>query len=331
MTDASLDPYLTRKLTYEKEFTDRIQNAISFVSGAVVSVNVDLHQEMESILNSTKVDPKAVPIDQTENSKTLNTSSSQPGGTPGIRSQGGVNQPAIVGAGGPGSKTEEESTQTRTRSEPSRESKQLRLAGLTPKRVSVSVAVPTSYYEEVWLAQNPTPAGQQAKKPDTAALAQIEGDVQTKIRNHVLTVLPPLDDAIKDGPPQVVVTPFQSLPVAEIPKPSAADHALSWFSQNASMLGMGFLGIVSLLMVRSIVRSVPSPTSANSPESNDELETSPQIVREDEEEATAPAPSRLRRRRSKSGPSLRDELVEIVREDPDAAASILRNWIGTAN
>ena len=51
---------------------------------------------------------------------------------------------------------------------------------------------------------------------------------------------------------------------------------------------------------------------------------------EEEPEQPAAAP-RLRRRRSKGGPSLRDELVEIVRDDPDAAANILRNWIGSAN
>ena len=31
---------------------------------------------------------------------------------------------------------------------------------------------------------------------------------------------------------------------------------------------------------------------------------------------------------SGSGPSLRDELSELVKEDPDAAANILRAWIG---
>ena len=29
-----------------------------------------------------------------------------------------------------------------------------------------------------------------------------------------------------------------------------------------------------------------------------------------------------------SGPSLRDELSDLVKEDPDAAANILRTWIG---
>ena len=33
---------------------------------------------------------------------------------------------------------------------------------------------------------------------------------------------------------------------------------------------------------------------------------------------------------SSSGRSLRDELTELVREDPDAAASVLQNWISEA-
>jgi hypothetical protein len=34
--------------------------------------------------------------------------------------------------------------------------------------------------------------------------------------------------------------------------------------------------------------------------------------------------------RFKKGKSLKDDLVEIVREDPDAAADILRSWISKA-
>ena len=36
------------------------------------------------------------------------------------------------------------------------------------------------------------------------------------------------------------------------------------------------------------------------------------------------------RLRLKKGKSVKDDLVEIVREDPDAAADILRSWIGKA-
>ena len=45
-----------------------------------------------------------------------------------------------------------------------------------------------------------------------------------------------------------------------------------------------------------------------------------------DDESQAP---RLKRRISK-GPSLKDDLSELVREDPDAAADILRSWISSA-
>jgi flagellar M-ring protein FliF len=42
------------------------------------------------------------------------------------------------------------------------------------------------------------------------------------------------------------------------------------------------------------------------------------------------AKSRLKRKVS-GGKSLRDELTEMVREDPDTAANVLRGWIGSGN
>jgi flagellar biosynthesis/type III secretory pathway M-ring protein FliF/YscJ len=41
-------------------------------------------------------------------------------------------------------------------------------------------------------------------------------------------------------------------------------------------------------------------------------------------------PAQRLKRREKGGPSLREELVEVVREDPEAAANVLRSWINSA-
>ena len=38
----------------------------------------------------------------------------------------------------------------------------------------------------------------------------------------------------------------------------------------------------------------------------------------------------LLKRRVRKGPNLKDDLAEMVREDPEAAASILHNWINSA-
>ena len=42
--------------------------------------------------------------------------------------------------------------------------------GLTPKRVTVSVGVPSSYFEKVWHERNPAEEGEEPKTPDQAAL-----------------------------------------------------------------------------------------------------------------------------------------------------------------
>ena len=47
-----------------------------------------------------------------------------------------------------------------------------------------------------------------------------------------------------------------------------------------------------------------------------------------QQESVESVAARRLRRFTGSGPSLRDELSELVQEDPDTAANILRSWIG---
>ena len=101
---------------------------------------------------------------------------------------------------------------------------------------------------------------------------------------------------------------------------------------------MAGLALVSLMMLRSMVKSIP-PADPNlafaAPKSGgrDGNESSPS------ERAAASATPRGSRRaaekvrpklRLKKGPTLKDDLTEMVREDPDGAAAILRTWIGNA-
>jgi flagellar M-ring protein FliF len=325
-SDVSQDRYLNTKLKYEQEYTERIANALSFVKGALISVNVELHPELEETQSTNKVDPKAVPFDIQDSSKTQNATTSQPAGRPGVPGQGGVNAPASLAATG-GSRNEDESTNHREKSMVGSEQRDIRRAGLTPKRVTVSVNVPSDYYDEIWQQRNPPAAGGAPSKPDAGAISQIETEVKSKITKSVLQQLPPPEDPAKDTA-LVDVETFQHLTVAELPKPSTTDHAMVWLTDHASSIGIGVLGLMSLMMVRSIVRSVPAPIASEGPAM--EL-SAPAESEQADEENEQPAAPRLRRRRGKGGPSLRDELVEIVREDPDAAANILKSWIGSTN
>ncbi len=85
------------------------------------------------------------------------------------------------------------------------------------------------------------------------------------------------------------------------------------------MLG---LAAFSLVMLRSMIGAVPTgPRPAAG--------TVAHVEGEEDEEPENIAMKRLKRF-SGGGPHLREELTDLVQEDPDAAANILRTWIGNA-
>jgi flagellar M-ring protein FliF len=141
------------------------------------------------------------------------------------------------------------------------------------------------------------------------------------------------DDPAPDPVKQVTVSVYDSLQVEEVPEPGFSDHALAWLGDHWSTLGTGLLGLVSLVMLRSMVRAVPAAESLPTPLAVDD-EADEVVEPGAAGDAKPPggkstAASRLKRR-EKGGPSLREELVEIVREDPDAAANVLRGWINSS-
>ncbi|HEV3416646.1 MAG TPA: hypothetical protein VG056_07535 [Pirellulales bacterium] len=323
------DAYATAKRRYERDYQTTIRDALSFIPGAKVNVNVELNTELEVETREDRVDPKTIPVEVEENTHTSSTQPGSVGGSPGLARQGGVlsNTGAVLGASS-GPKTEEDTQKTRTKNTATQTQSVTRKAGLTPSRVTVTVGVPSSYYEKVWRMENPTPAGAEPKAPSNSDIDKIESAEKLKIQGHVAQLLPKPDAKVQETTPLVTVTTFQQLPSTPITPPSTADKALFWLSQYWSTLGMIGLGLVSLLILRSVVKAMPAaelPRREAVPIATvpaGETEAPPEV---EQQEAAA----RLKRR-AKSGPTLRDELVEIVREDPDAAANILRNWIGSA-
>lgn len=93
---------------------------------------------------------------------------------------------------------------------------------------------------------------------------------------------------------------------------------------------MAGLVLVSLVVLRSMVRSVPAPAEPSAVSLRVAAEPEPQAAPAAQTETPEMKAARRLRRITGSGPSLRDELSELVTEDPDAAASILRGWIGSA-
>jgi flagellar M-ring protein FliF len=90
------------------------------------------------------------------------------------------------------------------------------------------------------------------------------------------------------------------------------------------------VGLVSLLMLRSMVRapagSAPAAAASTSQPAQPRL-----ALHEPPADDDDPEPVRaLKTHFTITGPDLKAELQDIVKENPDAAANILRSWIGEA-
>ncbi len=248
------DRYLNTKHQYEREYADSLRPLLSFVKGAIVTVNVELHPEVEETESTDHFEPKSTPPEVSENTKPAATGISLPSGIMNVATQGGIpNSPLTVAETGNGLRTDNNSTQHHDRDPLSRQSRQVRKVGLTPKSVTVSVGIPSSYYEEVCQQRFPSPSGLFAKKLDPSLLGQVEADVNNNIKRTVLGIIPPSEVSANDA---VTITSFTSMPVAEIEKATPADQALLWLTDHANAVGMGLLVVVSLLIVRSIVRNL---------------------------------------------------------------------------
>ncbi len=253
--------------------------------------------------------------------------SAPPGGAPGLQSNngnGGAMAPASLGKG----------NETKMNARPNRSTIVLQTStetekfGLTPKLAKVSIGIPASYYEKVWQQRNPPKEGEEVKKPDAQAIEPIRTEITQDVRTAVANLLPTAPE-IKDPMLLVTVTTFQDIKVAEIPAPPAMQRATSWLGQNWPTIAMVGLVLFSLGMLRSLLRSLPA-APAESAAISMRVSGSEPKPQAPEEEVEVTAARRLRRITG-SGPSLRDELSEFVKEDPDSAANILRTWIGQVN
>ena len=108
---------------------------------------------------------------------------------------------------------------------------------------------------------------------------------------------------------------------------------MTWASQNIGNVMMGGLILTSLVLLRSMVKSIPPSDpvpnlGASTLPFRRETDSAPLATG-----ATHSAPDSRDRPRLhlNKGPTLKDDLTGIVREDPEAAASILRAWIGNAS
>ena len=316
--------FVALKRVHAEDFRAKILKTLRYVPGVNVAVNVELNPERKWTETDIKHDTKGFAISEMDES--LSESSETPGvaGPPGVGAQGGGMTPMRLPgtAFSKGSNTSTEGTKREVSSIPNVTQKDIEKEGLTPRRVTVSVAVPSSYFAKIWHERNKPEEGQEPGTPEQADLDKIRATEELTIKKSIAILLPPTEGTV-DPSDLVQVTTFQDIPPLEMPVPGMSENAMVWFGQYWSTVGMIGLAAFSLVMLRSMVRSTgPEPELSGPRLASIKGEGGERSDEEDIEHRLS--------RFAGSGRSLRDELSELVKEDPDAAANILKGWIGSA-
>jgi flagellar M-ring protein FliF len=324
--------YAAYKQRFEREWQRKLSEQFSYIPGVVVGVNVELNPDVQHTSHLIKYDPKPVTVVAQEFSKEASTQSPSVAGRPGAQSNGVSNTPIDIRQTATSSGAQSTTTESRSdiQNVPGHESTQMQQAPLVPKKVTASIDVPASYYTRVWQQNNPPADGQPPKPPDPAEIAKIESATKDRIKETVRNLLP--DVAQGTNPyPHIVVSTYTDLPVQPPAPPSMSAAAGTWLADHWQTLAMIAVGLASLVFLRGMVRSGatggPAPTVM--PVAEGEPAQPRLAIHEPIEDENVPEPAKLLRKRfQSSGPDLRTELRDIVKENPDAAATILRAWIG---
>ncbi len=312
------------KVAFEAQKRDSIMKALRDIPGVRVEVNADFDSTLEETTNTVKPDTKTAAERESTSEEKSSQMTADNGGATGLRAQG----PGRTGTSqGPQPKNQSETTSktTDTNYRVGVTTSSVRKTGFTPKEVWATVTIPSSYIESLWKARNPTAT----TPPKPEELGPLKNEAQTKVEEIVEPLVRLQVNSGQNQIKYVRVAILDSLPVPEIVPPSFTTTATSWIGQYWSTLGMLGVAMFSLLILRSVVNGKPSDTGDTLASADPGLKLHTEEPMTSNESAEEPQSDRPRLR-LKKGKSLKDDLVEIVREDPDAAADILRSWIGKA-
>ena len=323
-------PYFQNRTKYEQLMQHRITALLHKIPGINVQVSADLDPIIAQESRTLKAEGDAVQLRERNNTETISNTRQSAGQRPGLTANGpngaGVDENAETIL----SKTEINDVDNEFF--PPTSEQVTTGASLVPTDVRVAVAIPSDYALRVWKERNPDAAPDDVPSDD--ALLNIREETKTAIQNIVKPLLP--EQIGKDEYNKVIqVSYFQSLTPDVVEGPSMANEALFWAGKNANTLLTAGFALFGLVMLRSMVKSIP-PTDPAAPIAGPmlALETTGGAdgpdSDEDEEEEGGEEGAKRRKLKLKKGSGLRDDLTEIVREDPDAAAAILRSWISNA-
>jgi len=316
--------YRDSKRAYESQYEARVRDLLHHVPGVTVSAEVELesvsrHEAAAASTNQAGLSPG--------DAKSV---TSTPEGA--VVSHGAANQPLDLT-----SATAEPTTPLTPQPTPisdrpqamtaTRDPAAANLDTFVPRRVCLSIGVPMAYIENIWRQRLAAPSEQRAGAP-----APDLETVQAQELANIRQLAAPLVQASSndtDAVNRVAVTPLSTMVFDLATPPSLLATATGWLTSPWGPLTVVLTLIGGGWMAR-MLRVTPNQATDN-PETHDLPAATARLRNSRMDEPSPARPTSAFHERIATTNSLRGELADMVREDPDVAANILRNWIGNSS
>lgn len=317
------DVYLRERANFNEHQRTAILQELDYIPGIRVQVNAELENGLVNTPRAAKPHLKNAVAGSVNVKGSSEETTAEAEGSSGLKAQGPVRQqkPLTV-------KANRNQTIKTTRKEEGVigfTTQPVRKSGYVPTQVWATIAVPRDYLLQVWRTRSPTPTGWNSGGPNQQELDTLAKEQKRIIENLVAPLLPrPIEE---ESTKYVTVEFVDSVTASPSQAPSLANTVLSWMDRHWSFLSMVGLAMLSLLMLRSI-------TSAYLRNKDSIVAKQDNTLKDNNDVISSPEMNQARNSTSKphgrTESLVADDLVEIVHEDPDAAAMILRKWIGKA-
>ena len=334
-TSMQLSKFYQLKQQLEREYRSRAERLLADYGDVRLDVNVELDPMASEETETLSFNEKPTKIQSASSKKDAKSQRMMTGGRPGT-------DPNVIANKGQTLSNPDQNTESKEQTESEKSVtgntlKKTETVGHQTNRVSVSISIPFSYYRKVsaykWRELNPTKQASEMPEMTPENLISIQEETKRSVQEKINAILPKVA-AGEDKFPRVLVDSYPDLPVQEPPPVSLATTSLEWLSQSWQTLALVGLVLAALVSLRSFAKTVPASNDRDFERGFDlplddatDIDLSSLTDAENDSFESQPAgdssPPKLRT----TGGDIKNDLTSMVRENPDAAATMLRNWI----
>lgn len=324
---------------WEQKYFNQIHPLLDNYGEVRLAVGVEIDPTLQKESEQLKYDPTVTTLQSQTSKKDSENSKLPPSGRPGADPNAISNSPQSVAA----SQTLQQQTKAKEIAEnvngvAGHEATATTQAGLVPTKVSVTVGLPESYYRKLWVLRAMAKDTKLAKESDVPAISdedmkKLKDEAEASVKSAISGVLKQVREG-DDRFPLVTVYNYADFPLPEIPEPAMSSIAMGWLAESWSTVALLVVVMTTLFVMMGWVKAqttsprdqefaqgfgIEVPASAS-----DELdlgETGTDAKSAEEEE---------RPKFQVTGGEMKEDLSNLIKQNPEIAVNLLKAWIGDA-